>query len=118
MAEHIDSGKKGEELAVEYLQQQGYTILHCNWRDKHLELDIIAQWKDLIVFVEVKTRKSNFFGEPEEWVDRTKQKNVIQAANAFLTKQQLDNEARFDIISVIYNSSKSVVNHITDAFSA
>jgi len=116
MAEHNITGELGENLAVKYLEKLGYIIKEKNWHYQNAEVDIIAQDKDTLLIVEVKTRKSNLFGEPEEWVNKQKQKNLIKAANGYLEKNQLDFEVRFDIISIIYGSTKNHINHIKDAF--
>jgi len=116
MAEHNDTGQKGEELAAEYLKAKGYTVMEKNWRFKNLEADLIVSIGDIMVVAEVKTRKTNFFGEPEAFVTRQKQKNLIKAAHEYIQRHQLDLEVRFDIISVIINSSGSQINHIEEAF--
>jgi len=104
MAEHNITGKKGEELAAEHLKSKGYKILETNWRYRNLEADIIASIADTLVVAEVKTRSTNFFGEPETFVTRQKQKNLIRAANGYIEHKQLDLEVRFDIVSVVMNS--------------
>ena len=110
-------GNRGEEKAVEYLQSNGYTILERNWQIGHLEVDIIASNEDFLVIVEVKTRKSNTFGEPEEFVTLQKQRNLIRAAAAYITKFGITKEVRFDIVSVILNDQQpKEVRHIPDAF--
>ncbi len=116
MAEHNQTGVDGEALASAYLSQNGYEVLEKNWRFQHAEIDIIAQKADTLVIAEVKTRKSSFFGEPEEFVNRQKQKHLIKAANAYIEKNDLDMEVRFDIISVLVTGDKHRVNHIEDAF--
>ena len=118
MAEHNDTGTKGETIAANYLKENGYAILETNWRFKNLEADIIATINDILVVAEVKTRKSNFFGEPEEFVNKQKQKNLVKAANEYILKNDIDLEVRFDIISVIIANNKTAVNHIPDAFYA
>jgi putative endonuclease len=118
VAKHNQTGTKGESAAKKYLQENGYTILETNWRHRHLEVDIIAQQKDIVSIVEVKTRNTNYFGEPEEWVSRQKQKNLIAAANAYIEQQNIDTEIRFDIISILYKGEIEKINHIQDAFSA
>lgn len=118
MAEHQETGLKGEQLAAEYLAQKGFTILETNWRVKNLEIDIIASLENTIIVAEVKTRRSNYFGEPETFVNKQKQKNLIKAANEYVLQNDLDVEVRFDIVSVIYNDVKSTINHIEDAFYA
>ena len=66
MAIHNELGKKGEQLAVDFLQKKGYTILDRNWRFKKAEVDIIAQKEQILAIVEVKTRSSNYFGNPQD----------------------------------------------------
>lgn len=116
MAEHNQTGLDGEELASVYLRENGYEVLEKNWRFQHAEIDIIARKTDTVIIAEVKTRKSSFFGEPEEFVNRQKQKHLIKAANAYIEKNDLDVEVRFDIISVLVTGDKHRVNHIEDAF--
>jgi putative endonuclease len=108
-------GDKGEKIAVNYLKTKGYNILETNWRTGRIELDIIAQIEKIIVFVEVKTRKSDYYGFPEEAVNRQKQKNILDAAEVYLIEKKLDNEVRFDIISIIKNKSIEKIYHIEDA---
>ncbi len=115
MAEHNDTGKKGEEIAARFLENKGFTILETNWRFKNLEADIIARVAKTLVVAEVKTRKSNYFGEPESFVTKQKQKNLIKAANEYILRNNLDLEVRFDIVSVVLNDS-TAVKHIEDAF--
>ena len=116
MSEHIELGKKGETAAIEYLKSRGYKILEMNWRTRHKEIDIIALDKDEIVFIEVKTRKNNYFGDPEEAVNLKKQRFLINAAEHYIITNKIDLEVRFDIISVISNGNKHNINHIKEAF--
>lgn len=116
MATHNDLGTQGEELAVAHLQKQGYTILDRNWRFGKEEIDIIAQMADELVIVEVKTRNSDFFGQPHEFVSRAKQNHLIRAAHAYVEKHDLDLEVRFDIIGVIINKNGEWLEHLEDAF--
>ena len=118
MAEHNEFGNIGETLAQEYLVQNGYKILATNWHYRHKEVDIIAEKDNMIVFIEVKTRKTSFFGEPEMFVTREKQKSYIQAANAYINQNNRTEKVRFDIIAIILNSSGQKVKHIEDAFIA
>lgn len=114
MAEHLDAGVRGEEWAAAYLRGLGYHILFQNWRYRRLEVDIIAKDGDVLVFVEVKSRKSTAFGLPYEFVDRRKQRNLIRAADAFLRSNSYFGDIRFDIVSVFLMSKK--VELIKDAF--
>jgi putative endonuclease len=116
MAQNHQIGKKGEELAANFLRSKGLKILFMNWTHKHLEVDIIALDKNILVLTEVKTRSDYNFGLPEEAVTRQKEKNLIQAAEAFLSIHQLDYEVRFDIISIKFNSQNVEIRHIPDAF--
>ena len=116
MAEHNQTGATGEDLAAAFLEKKGYALLEKNWRFGHEEIDIIASNGSTLVIAEVKTRKSNFFGEPEEFVNRQKQRHLIKAANAYIEKKDLDMEVRFDIISVILSGSEQKIFHIEDAF--
>lgn len=113
----LRTGMDGEDKAVEYLIEHNYCIIARNWQFHHLEIDIIAENKDFIIFCEVKTRKSNSFGEPEIFVTKGKQNNIISAANNFIRKYKINKEARFDILSIIYNCNKAEIKHITNAFS-
>jgi putative endonuclease len=116
MAEHNEKGKFGEKLAEEYLINHGYKILHTNWRAKRYEVDIIAQKNNILVFCEVKYRSSNLFGEPETFVTRQKQKNIIKAAAMYVGRNYWQGENRFDIISVLKEDKTIKINHIEDAY--
>ncbi len=109
-------GDRGEQLALEHLTANGYKILARNWQWQHKEIDIIAQKGDFIVFVEVKTRRTNVFGEPFTFVSRQKRKNISRAAHQYITQNDIDAEARFDIISILYNTEAYELEHIEDAF--
>ena len=116
MSEANELGKQGEEIATTYLTKKGYTILDTNWRAGRNEIDIIARDKDFVVIVEVKSRSSSTFTEPEEAVTRDKQVALIRAANAYVFRKNINLEVRFDIISIIHNKNETRVNHLIDAF--
>lgn len=116
MAHHIDFGKQGEEIAAQYLIDKGYEILERNWRNRHMEIDIIAKDGDELVIVEVKTRQTDEYGNPDVAVTLQKQRLLISAANAYLFRNNLDVETRFDIISIVFKEGKPVIEHIEDAF--
>jgi putative endonuclease len=116
MAKHNDLGEKGEELAEKYLRNSGYEILERNWHTGKYEVDIIARDGDFLVIAEVKTRRTNSFGEPEEFVSRAKQRALIKAANVYIEKNNIDLETRFDIISVLFVGKAYTVKQIKDAF--
>lgn len=120
MAEHNELGKKGEDLAVEYLQQNGYKILDRNWTFQKAEIDIIAQKENILAIVEVKTRSSLDFGSPQDFVKPKKIQLLIKAVNAYINDREMDFEddlnIRFDIMSIHKNGETFVVEHLTDAF--
>ena len=116
MAEHNEKGKIGEELAKEYLLNNGYKIVHTNWRTTNYEVDIIAQKDNILVFCEVKCRSSNVFGEPEIFVTKQKQRNIIKSAAIYIERNAWKGETRFDIISVLIVGEKIKINHIKDAY--
>ncbi|MEL6809894.1 MAG: YraN family protein [Bacteroidota bacterium] len=117
MAEHNELGKLGEELAVGYLLDKGYTILERNYTFQKAEIDIIAQKSpSTIVIVEVKTRNSSFFGDPQSFVTPAKIKLLVKAANEYILSNDLMVEARFDIIAVLKNSVDEQLEHFENAF--
>ncbi|MCX6244351.1 MAG: YraN family protein [Bacteroidetes bacterium] len=116
MADHNEFGRKGEEIARDYLAGKGYQILETNWVSGKNEIDIIAREGKYIIVVEVKARHSNYAGEPETAVTREKQKSLIRAANSYVRKMNIDLEVRFDIISILVVKGKEQINHIEDAF--
>lgn len=116
MAEHNELGEKGEFLALQLLEKKGYQILEKNWRTGKLEIDIIAEKEGFVVFVEVKTRTSNYLGDPELAVTRKKQSQLVKAADFYFKQTDCQLESRFDIITVILNSKKEEINHIEGAF--
>lgn len=115
MALHHEIGQKGEQTAKEYLLQKGYEILATNFRFQRAEIDIIAQHKRTIVFVEVKTRSSDF-SAPEQAVHKPKQRLIQKAADEYLYQNGLKNPVRFDIIAVHFYPSSTKIYHMEDAF--
>ena len=116
MATHNELGEKGEQLAVEYLQQKGYKILERNWRFKKAEVDIIALKDDILVPVEVKTRTSNYFGNPQDFVNLKKIQLLVEAINEYVVSKDLDVEVRFDIVAIIQNKNTTKIEYLQDAF--
>jgi len=112
----INLGKTGEEQARIYLQKNSYNILETNWRHKKYEIDIIAETNDALIIIEVKTRNSDAFGSPESFVNNKKQKFLISAANAYVEKNNILKEVRFDIVSVLYSNNNFTIEHLIDAF--
>lgn len=108
-------GNEGESRACTHIESLGFKIRERNWQHRHDEIDIIAENKDFIVFVEVKTRQSNAYGNPEVFVNRKKQSFMIRAANEYITRHKIEKEARFDIVAITLNETPGLL-HIPDAF--
>ncbi|MEE4116183.1 MAG: YraN family protein [Marinilabiliaceae bacterium] len=116
MAESHSLGKRGEKLAVEHLLSKGYEILERNWSTGRREIDIIACDENYIIFIEVKTRTSDFQVHPRDAVSVPKQRNIIFAAQKYIERNLPVQEARFDIISIIFDGQYYEIEHIQDAF--
>jgi putative endonuclease len=116
MAKHNEFGEKGEKLANEYFEQNGYEILHCNWRYSRFEVDIIASKNNLLHFIEVKARSSNRFGHPEESVDKKKIQNLMNAAEEFLHQFPQWKRIQFDILSVTIKENQTDFFLIEDVY--
>jgi len=117
MAEHNDFGNLAEELAANFLVEKGYKILQKNFRFQHAEIDIIAAFKNEIIIVEVKARGTDIFMAPEEAVTKTKKKLLVLAADHYLKQNNISQEVRFDIITVLPDDTgKLKITHLEDAF--
>lgn len=116
MAEHNKLGKAGEDAAVAYLEREGYTIRHRNWRREHLELDVVAAKDNELIIVEVKTRHDTDFGRPEEAVDLQKIKRTVRAADTYIKFFQIDAPVRFDIITAVGKEGNLKIEHLEEAF--
>lgn len=111
-------GKRGEQIAVEYLQALGCQILETNWRFSRAEVDIIASHSGILLFVEVKSRSYTTFGEPEAFVTPYKERLYFDASNAYMEQINYDGEIRFDIISIVFGKQTHQVKYFKDAFFA
>jgi len=99
--ERISLGKKGEDISIEFLRKQGYKIMERNYRCPAGEADIIARDKDVICFVEVKTRRTREYGLPEEAIDWHKQKRLAKVALRYLKEKKIEGQDfRFDVVSI------------------
>lgn len=112
---HLDLGITGEQIALDHLIANGFEILETNWRFRKYEVDIIAREKDELVFIEVKLRSGHSHGYPHEFVGKTKQRNLIRAADAYAQEFEIDHNIRFDIIGIILRNEADI-EHIRDAF--
>jgi putative endonuclease len=116
MAEHNKLGEIGEKIALTFLVELDYKIIETNWRQRKFEIDIIAKDKEEIVFIEVKTRSTKVFGDPEEAVTLKKQIHLIEGADCYIQENEIDLECRFDVISIILNEKNKEIKHIENAF--
>ena len=116
MADHITFGKLGEQKAVGFLKASDYEIRAINYRYLKAEVDIIAMKNNLLVIVEVKSRKTRFLKEISEVVSAKKIKLLTMAANHFVEKSEDDFEVRFDVITVIQKEKKFEIEHLENAF--
>jgi len=116
MAEHNELGKKGEELAIGFLIKNDYKILEKNYRYLKAEVDIIAQKENTLAVVEVKTRATDYFGNPQDFVNPKKIKLLLSAIDNYIVEKDLDVEVRFDIIAIIHKNNTTKIEHLKDAF--
>ena len=119
MKESVNIGSFGEEMASDFLQAKGFQVVKRNFRCRLGEIDIIATNSKFIVFAEVKLRKNNFYGEPREFVTKSKQRKILLTAQYWLMKHDTLLQPRFDVIEILapYGiSSKIEINHIENAF--
>lgn len=117
MAEHNDSGRLAEEYAAQWLIEKGYELREKNYRHGYAEIDLILTFKKLLIFVEVKYRSGTGFGFAEEFVDHTKRKLILKAADQYIYENNWNSDIRFDIVGV-YKNKSGVINfkHFEDAF--
>lgn len=116
MAKHNITGKEGEDIAAAFLKAKGYEIVEMNKRFGRAEIDIIAKIGNEYVFVEVKTRSSDYFGFPEEAITKRKITLMGKAAEQFSLEKSDGLEIRFDLISLVLGNVKHDIVHIEDAF--
>ena len=116
MAQHNQLGKKGEELAVNFLVKNNYNIIEINYRFDKAEVDIIAQKENILAIVEVKTRSSTDFGNPQDFVKPKQIQRLVKAVNEYVTVNNLDVEVRFDIIAIVRTGKDFNIEHLENAF--
>jgi len=116
MAQHNELGKKGEQLAVNFLLKKGYDIVERNYRFDKAEVDIIASLNDILAIVEVKTRSTADFGNPQDFVKPKQIQRLVKAVDEYVTVNGLDVEVRFDIIAIVKNGKTYEIEHLENAF--
>jgi putative endonuclease len=113
---NTQKGILGEEIACDFLLKHGFTILEKNWRHQHLEIDIIASINNTLVIVEVKLRANAYFGNPEEFVTKSKQKKLIKATDFYIKQNNINWETRFDVVAIIQNANELKIDYFESAF--
>ena len=103
MAVHLELGKKGEDLAVDYLCSRGFKILFRNWKYGRFEIDIIAIKDEMLHFVEVKLRSSAMHGDPEQNITRSKIKCLLKGIDGFLSQHTKYRDFRLDVLCITLN---------------
>jgi putative endonuclease len=116
MANHNELGKKGEKLATDFLLKNGYEIIIRNYTYQKAEVDIIAKKENVLVIVEVKTRTSANFGDPQEFLKPKQMQRIIKAVDFFVNDNEINTEVRFDIIAIVLNKKGMSLEHLEDAF--
>ena len=113
-------GRRGEELAANYLRDKGFRIVAANWRSRFGEIDLIAEDGVYLCFVEVKLRKSAAYGSAAAFVDRRKQEKLRATAEIYLSRRPVELQPRFDVIEIYApqgeNTVKPQINHLENAF--
>ena len=115
MANFKDLGHKGEEEAEKFLKGKDYLILERNYRKGRSEIDIIAQKKDMLIFVEVKVRSTNLFGFPESFVSEQQEERIMEAAEEYQIEIGWSGKVRYDIISIENERGDWIIRHFKDA---
>jgi len=116
MAQHNELGKKGEQLAVSFLLENDYEIIERNYRFDKAEVDIIARKNEILAIVEVKTRSTADFGNPQDFVKPKQIQRLVKAVDEYVTVSGLDVEVRFDIIAIIKENKNFKIEHLENAF--
>ncbi|MFG6685463.1 YraN family protein [Mariniflexile sp. HNIBRBA6329] len=116
MAQHNELGKKGEQMAVDFLLKNGYAVMERNFRFDKAEVDIIAIKDQILAIIEVKTRSTSDFGNPQDFVKPKQIQRLVKAVDAYVTENALDVEVRFDIIAIVKEKNAFNIEHIEDAF--
>jgi len=116
MAQHNQLGKKGEELAVDFLLKKGYDIVERNYRFDKAEVDIIAKKGETLAIIEVKTRSTSDFGDPQDFLKPKQIQRIVKAVDEYVLVNKLDVEVQFDIIAIVKESTGFSIEHLENAF--
>jgi len=109
------TGQRAEQIAVDYLHEQGFSIRATNWRIGHKEIDIVAEKAGRLHFVEVRSLTSSFFQQPYQSIDRMKERNLIAAANAYVRYHKLSMEVQLDVVSIVFDGETHSLEYFPNA---
>ncbi|GAA0872687.1 YraN family protein [Gangjinia marincola] len=116
MAQHNELGKAGEKMAIDHLVKHGFMIKETNYRFRKAEVDIIAQKGEILAAVEVKTRSTSDFGNPQDFVKQKQIQLLVSAMDNYVQENDLDVEVRFDIVAIVKNKLGTRIEHLENAF--
>jgi len=116
MAQHNQLGKKGEQMAVDFLLETGYEILERNYRFDRAEVDIIVKKEQILAIIEVKTRSTSDFGDPQDFLKPKQIQRIVKAVDEYVIKNKLNVEVRFDIIAIVKEKNGFSIEHLENAF--
>ena len=111
----LATGRRAEQLAVDYLLAHGFTIRNTNWRMGHKEIDIVAEKDHRLHIVEVRSLTTSFFQQPYQSINRVKERNLITVANAYVRYYKLNMEVQLDVISVVFNGDTHTLEYFPNA---
>ena len=114
--ESLEFGKLGEQMTARYLTDKGYIILEHNYRQGHLEIDLIALDQDDLVIVEVKSRAYDTILQPENAVDHRKRQALVRLANEYVKTHNRKENVRFDIVTIVSNDKGAEIKHLKNAY--
>lgn len=112
----LEIGRLGEQIAIDFLIRKNYKIVATNWRYRHWELDIIAIHKNILIFIEIKTRNKSSYAEDVTLVSKKQQKTLFKAASAYIYNNDYTGEFRFDVIRILLDREDTAIDHFEDAF--
>ncbi|MBI2644187.1 MAG: YraN family protein [Candidatus Wildermuthbacteria bacterium] len=106
---HIEVGKRGEELAKKYIRGKGYKIIEQNWHTKYGEIDLVAENKEWCVLIEVRTKIGEQFGLPEETLNYRKMQRLMRNANAYAAIRRISKPYRIDAVCIVLDESGNLI---------
>lgn len=115
-SKNLETGRRGEDVAAEWLERRGFRVLARNWRNRHKEVDLVVESERAVHIVEVKTLTPPLLAAPADRVDAAKRSRLIAAARRFIVENHIDREIQFDIVSVVFDGDETRVEYIPEAF--